>query len=105
MIMEEVDEKIRFKITQSKMYYLGVLESNLIKLEKYSGEVLKRIKDQGLASRYSANSDVMRHAEGAWRASLALNELEEIIINLENKIYKYPDPPEEATLLTPAQEE
>ena len=103
--MEEADEKVRFKITQSKMRYLGVLKSNLIKLEKYSGEILKKIETHGLAANYAGNSDVMRHAEGAWRASLALCELEEIIISFENKTYKYPEPPKEENLLTASQEE
>ena len=89
--MEEVDEKIIFKITQSKMRYLDLLKTNMVKLEKDSAEVLKKIENHGLAAKYSCNSDIMRHAECAWRASLALCELDDLMINLENKTYKQLD--------------
>ena len=97
--VKEIDPEIKFKINKSKMFYLQRLKSAMIKLHKYSGEVLKKIETEGLTVPYSGNSDILRHSEDAWRASLGLCELDEIVTRLENKTYRYPDPPEQEDLL------
>jgi len=97
--VEEIDTEIRFKINKSKMFYLQRLKSAMFKLNKYSGEVLKKIETEGLAVPYSGNSDILRHSEDAYRASLGLCELDEIVARLENKTYRYPEPPEKEDLL------
>ena len=69
-----------------RRHYVDSLRIAMIKLRETADTSLKKIDEQGIAGYYSGNNDVLRYANDAWRASMALCELKRFEGQIESTI-------------------